>query len=474
LLDKGVGMGNRFHDLSIFIFRRDLRLTDNTGLLAALASSETVIPVFIFDPRQVGSENTFRSSNAIQFMIEALQHLDESLKKRGSKLYVWHGLTHEVTDQLLASTGADAVYVNRDYTPFSRMRDQRIDEICRSYGAYVYSYHDILLHEPEEIETKSGGPYQVFTPFYKNARERTILEPKRNTYRNFYSTHISIDADEIDIHNELTSDGRILTDTNADILTHGDRSIATRTLNSLQQFADYPEERDYPYIDTTHLSAHHKFGTISVRETFHATRDFFGYDNVMTQQLFWRDFYTHIAYNFSHVFGNAFRHKYDGIEWDEDEELFEKWCNGMTGFPIVDAGMRQLNTIGFMHNRVRMIVASFLTKDLHISWQKGEKYFAQHLVDYDPSVNNGNWQWVASTGSDAQPYFRVFNPWTQQEKYDKDCVYIKQWVPELHDLKPHDIHRWYKRKEPRNGYPLPCVDHKKERTEAKKRYKAVV
>jgi len=467
-------MSNRIHHRSIFVFRRDLRLVDNTGLRAALANSETVIPTFIFDPRQVGEQNTFRSTNAIQFMIEALQNLDADIRKRGSKLQTWHGLAHEVIDQLLSVTGAEAVYVNRDYTPFSRMRDQRIDEVCRSHGAYLYSYYDTLLHEPEEIETGSGTPYQVFTPFYKNARERDVPEPESNRYSNFVSERISIDADEVDLDKELTDDGKILTEKNDKILTHGDRHIAKKTLNDMETYQNYDHDREYPRKDTTHLSAHHKFGTISVRETFHATRNAFGFDNTLTQQLFWRDFYTQVAYNFPHVFGSAFRTKYNDLEWDEDEELFKKWCDGMTGFPIVDAGMRQLNTTGYMHNRVRMIVASFLTKDLHMSWQKGEKYFAQNLVDYDPAVNNGNWQWVASTGCDSQPYFRVFNPWSQQERYDADCVYIKAWIPELRDLEPKEIHKWKKRKEPHNGYPLPCIEHGPERDEAKKRDKAVL
>lgn len=467
-------MANRCHDLSIHIFRRDLRLADNTALRHALANSAQVIPVFIFDPRQVGQENAYRSTNAIQFMIEALQKLDADLQQRGSKLYTWHGIAHEVVDQLLENTQAEAVYVNRDYTPFSRMRDQHIDEVCRAHGAYLYSYYDTLLHEPEEIETQQGSPYQVFTPFYKNARERDVVEPERNQYRNLYDSDVDISADEIDLDKELTSDGTILTEKNEDLMTHGDRNIASRTFNNMSKFDAYEKDREYPRKDTTHLSAHHKFGTISVRETFQATRDAFGFGNDLTQQLYWRDFYTHVAYNFPHVFGYAFRDKYNELDWDDDEDLFEKWCNGMTGFPIVDAGMRQLNTTGYMHNRVRMIVASFLTKDLHIRWQWGEKYFAQNLVDYDPAVNNGNWQWVASTGCDAQPYFRVFNPWSQQEKYDKECVYIKQWVFELSDLEPKTIHKWFKQEEEHNGYPLPCVNHDKHRDEAKKRYKAVL
>jgi len=467
-------MSNRIHELSIFIFRRDLRLVDNTGLRAACANSRHVIPVFIFDPRQVGEENPYRSMHAIQFMIEALQRLDADIDRHEGRLHTWYGVAHEVVDELLSQTQAEAVYVNRDYTPFSRMRDQRIDDVCRQHGAYFYSYYDTLLHEPEEIATQKGTPYQVFTPFYKNAREREVADVSSNRYRNLYREAISIDAQEVDLEHELTERGIILQEKNDQLMMHGDRDNALETLRNIKQFQTYEHDREYPRKDTTHLSAHHKFGTISVRETFHATRDAFGENNELTQQLFWRDFYTHVAYHFSYVFGHAFRSKYDDLTWDEDEELFQRWCDGMTGFPIVDAGMRQLNTTGYMHNRVRMIVASFLTKDLHISWQKGERYFARNLVDYDPAVNNGNWQWVASTGANAQPYFRIFNPWTQQEKYDADCVYIKTWVSELQDLAPKTIHRWYQCKEGHNGYPVPCVDHDVERKKAKQRYKAVV
>jgi deoxyribodipyrimidine photo-lyase len=211
------------------------------------------------------------------------------------------------------------------------------------------------------------------------------------------------------------------------------------------------------------LSAHNKFGTCSIREVYYIIAETFTHEHALIKELYWRDFFTHVAWNFPHVFGNSFHSKFDKLKWSKNLKTFKAWCNGLTGFPVVDAAMRQLNKTGFMHNRARMIAASFLTKDLHIEWRLGEQYFAQKLVDYDPAVNNGNWQWVASTGCDAQPYFRIFNPWLQQKKFDPECEYIKRWVPELKDLSPAQIHSWYnpKQKAPAD-YPKPIVDHTQE------------
>ncbi len=221
---------------------------------------------------------------------------------------------------------------------------------------------------------------------------------------------------------------------------------------------------------TSRLSAHLKFGTCSVREVYYAIVQQLSPEHPLLRQLYWRDFFTHIAFHYPHVFGKAFHPQYDNLVWDNNRGHFQRWAEGTTGFPIVDAGMRELNATGFMHNRVRMIVASFLTKDLHISWRWGERYFAQHLVDYDPAVNNGNWQWAASTGCDAQPYFRIFNPWLQQQKFDPDCQYIYRWIPELNGIPATIIHKWYS-KHVDAPYPAPMLDHARESQIAKERYK---
>ena len=221
---------------------------------------------------------------------------------------------------------------------------------------------------------------------------------------------------------------------------------------------------------TTRLSAHHKFGTISIRESYWVVKRELGNSSQLITELYWRDFFTHVAFHFPHVFKGAFREEYNGLEWSKSKKNFDAWCEGKTGFPIVDAGMRQLKETGWTHNRVRMITASFLVKDLHIDWRWGEKFFAQHLVDYDPAVNNGNWQWVAGSGCDAAPYFRVFNPWTQQKKFDQDVKYIKKFIPELEKLTAKQIHDWEKRQVDGIAYPAPIIDHAEARKETLKRY----
>ncbi|MGA9530868.1 MAG: deoxyribodipyrimidine photo-lyase, partial [Candidatus Babeliales bacterium] len=243
----------------------------------------------------------------------------------------------------------------------------------------------------------------------------------------------------------------------------GGSSECKKRINLIRHLKHYHKTRNYPAMPTSYLSPHLKFGTLSVRYAAAIITKELSPHHDLIRQLYWRDFYTYIAYHSPFVFGSSYKDKYNQLTWSKSKLRFKKWQQGLTGFPIVDAGMRQLNTTGFMHNRVRMITASFLIKDLHINWQWGERYFAQKLVDYDPSVNNGNWQWVASTGCDAAPYFRIFNPWLQQKKYDPQCIYIKQWIPELKDIPSQIIHTWYKKYSPKmKNYPYPMVNHEKE------------
>lgn len=450
---------------SLFIFRRDLRLDDNTGLAQALKLSEVVIPSFIFDPLQISNNNPYKSNNAIQFMIESLQVLDIQLQKFDSKLYLFHGSPDAVVDKIIKNEQVNAIFINKDYTRYSQQRDERIEMVCKKNKISFHDHHDLLLNEPETALKKDGKPYTIFTPFYKNASSIPVVEPIKNHFKNYFTKPIG-DAVSSTIYK------KILPESNPDIFVHGGLQQAQAILKHLGAYKDYPNERDYPYVEkTTGLSAHLKFGTCSVRQAYAAIKSELGVGHDLLRQLYWRDFFTHIAYNFPHVFGHAYNNKFKTLPWKNDEKMFKAWCDGNTGFPIVDAGMRQLNATGFMHNRVRMIVASFLTKDLHIDWRWGEKYFANKLVDYDPSVNNGNWQWSASTGCDAQPYFRIFNPWLQQKRFDPDCLYIKKWVPELKKFNSKDIHGLAKGGTRLSGYAVPLVDHAIESALAKKVYK---
>ncbi|MFZ5954232.1 MAG: cryptochrome/photolyase family protein [Candidatus Dependentiae bacterium] len=442
---------------SLMIFRRDLRLQDNTALNFAVKKSQEVIPCFIFDPIQVSEKNKYRSANAIQFMIESLEDLAIHFKKRDGNLYFFMGHSAQVLEKLLESEKIEAVFTNKDYTSFSLKRDQALKKICDHHNVAFEQYDDAVLNAPEVIHTQSNTPFSVFTAFFKASLHIPIRKPEAlDSAARWVITHIphSKTLESIKHH--------IFEQENPHLHVHGGRQNAIAILNNLQSFHDYAKIRDYPIIPTTNLSAHNKFGTVSIREVYYMIAKELGANHALIRQLYWRDFFTHVAYHSPFVFGHAFHEKYEHIMWENDEKFFKSWCNGQTGFPIVDAAMRQLNETGYMHNRTRMIVGSFLVKDLHIDWRWGEQYFARHLVDYDPAVNNGNWQWVASTGCDASPYFRIFNPWLQQEKFDKDCLYIKKWLPELKNVDPRVLHNWYKPNSPTvKGYPKPIIDHSK-------------
>jgi deoxyribodipyrimidine photo-lyase len=254
----------------------------------------------------------------------------------------------------------------------------------------------------------------------------------------------------------------------------GNFDSAAATLQKLKNHQEYAQLHDFPEHQTTLLSAHLKFGTLSIRQVYQHLAHLFGPQHPLIRQLYWRDFFTHIAYHAPHVFGHPFNPQYAELSWNVSSDAFERWCTGTTGFPLVDAGMRQLLETGYMHNRVRMVTASFLVKDLSIDWRCGERYFAQQLIDYDPALNNGNWQWVASTGCDSQPYFRIFNPWLQQKKFDPACTYIKQYVPELRQLSARQIHTWYTQEARGNSYPIPMLDHSNAAKATLAAYKKVV
>lgn len=449
------------YDTSLFIFRRDLRIIDNTALNLALQRSKNVIACFIFDNRQLDA-HSYQSKPALHFMLQSLEDLQTQFKKLDAELAFLNGRPTDIIEDFHAKNSIEAVFFNRDYTPFSLQRDSEIAAICEKLNLDLFVCADALLNEPEQTVKSDGTPYKVFTAFYNNARQIAVSSPQSLANRQFLAVNSIIKLNKIVDLDSLKS-----------ATIQGGRAAAFLQLENLKRCTDYANNRDIPALQSTsHLSAHLKFGTISVREAHAEIAKTLGFEHPLLRQLYWRDFLTHIAFHFPHVFGHAFIEKFDKIPWENDLQKFQAWADGNTGFPIVDAGMRELNETGFMHNRVRMIVASFLTKDLRISWRWGERYFAQHLVDYDPCLNNGNWQWAASTGCDAQPYFRIFNPWLQQQKFDPNCDYIYRHVPQLRAVPAKILHQWDK-KYYGNFYPKPMIDHSYESTLTKALFKGM-
>lgn len=445
--------------VTLFIFRRDLRAHDNTALIEAARSGSLILTCFIFDPVQIERHDYF-SEKGFQYMLESLESLASSLRERGGLLHFFLGKPHEVIQMLSEQLDIRRLCVNRDYTPYAKSRDQMIELVCERRGIQFESYHDALLSEPGSVLTKAGLPFTVFTPFMKAARAQVVRKPQNfPDHINGYTESVGGSLSPAELEKLLPARSTLS-------FIKGGTPTAHGQLTRLSKMTNYAEERNIPSLQATSgLSAAHKFGAISIRETYHAALDSLGSDTSLISELYWRDFFTHLAFHYPRVFGNAFQEKYNALRWENDEVKFRRWCEGTTGFPIVDAGMRQMNATGYMHNRVRMITASFLCKDLHIDWRWGEKYFAQKLIDYDPCVNNGSWQWSASTGADAAPYFRIFNPWSQQKKFDPEGDYIRQWVEELKGCDADTLHGLeLPLMASPSGYPPPMVDHKSEST----------
>ncbi len=477
---------------SIFIFRRDLRLEDNLGLLKALEETDEVLPIFIFTPEQV-SKNKYKSSNAIQFMVECLSELDEELDKHNSSLNYFYGSSDIIIENLIKSYKPDKIYFNRDYTPYSNKRDKEIEKTANKHDIETIITEDAILLPVEFIKSDKDTPYTIFgffnKRFIKNIKE--VPRPRslsKNLSKNFISNNA---ISKIKFINKplSTKDFKkhVIYQENPDVLVKGGRSHGLQIIkpSNIKKFKDYAKTRNDPSIPTTLLSAYNKFGPISIREVFYSVYDNLSPQHMLLTQLIWRDFYYNLIHYHPHVFGNSFNPKYKNIDkhWEKDPNntLLKKWETGQTGFPFVDAGMRQLNSVGWMHNRPRMVVANFLVKDLLLDWRKGEKYFARNLVDYDPAVNNGNWQWNAGTGADPERFGgpRIFNPWLQSEKSDPDAKYIKTWIPELKDIPAKHLHQWYKfhtqytkaKGSNKVDYPEPMVIHEEQRDKAKKIYK---
>lgn len=420
------------------MFRRDLRITDNTGLMQALRNSEQVVAMFVLDAYLLTRWHEARYR--LSFLCAALLQLQEQLAELGGTLLIRQGEPIELIPAAAREFGAEHVYMNRDYGRYARRRDREIYERCQSENVQVTFHADQLLQEPEHVLKGDGTPYQVFTPFYRAAVRLPVREPA------------SCPTSGISLLGR-TMETRELIDTLGSPASLDEMEPA-KQIGSLNSYA---ETRDFPGVPgTSRMASLLRFGLVSPREVYRWAGQL-EEPEAFRRQLYWRDFYHHIGWHFPHVYRGNFRSRYDGLTWLDASEHFQAWVEGRTGFPIVDAGMRELKATGYMHNRVRMVVASFLTKNLQINWRRGEAHFARYLIDFDPAVNNGNWQWSASTGCDAQPYFRIFNPWRQQKRFDPECTYIRNWVPELGELDAKAIHGLEKNP---SAYMPPIVDLK--------------
>ena len=423
-------------EVSFFWFRRDLRLEDNAGLFHALQSQYPVVPIFIFD--EVILDKLPKDDARVGFIHENLSKINEELIQIDSSILVVRGKTLEVWDSLSKEYNIKEVFFNKDYEPYATKRDTEISKYLENNNIVCHTVKDQVIFEEKEITKADGLPYTVYTPF-------------KNKWLEKYKSLAPIQEFDINAHYANFFKSNFVFPTLKQI-GFKESSIKVKAHN-LKFISNYQDIRDFPAMDkTSYLSPHLRFGTVSVRKLVNwASRK----NDVFLSELIWREFFMQILYNFPKVANHNFKSAYDGIQWRNDEEDFKRWCAGKTGYPMVDAGMRQLNETGYMHNRVRMVVASFLCKHLLIEWQWGEAYFAEKLLDYDMSANVGNWQWAAGTGCDAAPYFRVFNPEIQQKKFDENGIYVRKWIKEF-DL----------------GYGKPMVEHAMARDRAIATYKA--
>ena len=457
-------MSNKFEN-GLFIFRRDLRIIDNNGLNFLSELCNNIYTIFIFTPEQVGSANKYKSDNSVQFMIESLEDLADEIKHSGGYLTTFYGHNDKVITDFIKALNISIVGFNLDITPYARERDYQIINLCQRLNVFVKLDYDYYLCNPGEVLNGVGEVYRKFTPYYETAKKHKVQLPSKKKHLNFKSKDVNI-PNKISLQQAMTRFTKI----NPDILVHGGRANALKQMRiASKNIKHYSVSRNELSKPTSQLSAYIKFGCISIREVYYTFKS----NTAFIRQLYWREFYSNILYEFPRVLGHSLNLKYDKIKWSHNERWFNAWEKGETGFPILDASQRQLLQTGYTHNRGRMISSSILIKILLIDWRKGEKFYAQHLVDYDVANNNGGWQWSAGSGADSQPYFRYFNPFTQSKDHDPKCEYIKKWIPELKDIPPEDIHNWetewIKHKE--CGYSKPICDYKEQRDKSIRMYK---
>ncbi len=435
-------MNNR-KKVSIFWFRRDLRLYDNAGLYYALRSGFPVVPIFIFDKNILdGLED--KHDKRVQFIHNELTAMQQKLEKRKSSLSVYYGKPADVFEKIIGEYDVQSVFTNHDYEPCAIDRDNEVKKLLSENVIEFKSFKDHVIFEKDEVLKDDGKPYTVFTPY--NKKWKSLLTP-------FYAKSYPV---EKYFDNFFQQSSKKIPSLESMGFTETDKKFPSKNPGE-DLLQHYDKTRDYPGIQgTSHLGIHLRFGTISIRKLVAKAKEV---NTIFLNELIWREFYSSVLWHFPHA-GNhkSFKPEYDNIKWRNNEKEFERWCKGETGYPIVDAGMRELNETGYMHNRVRMIVAGFLVKDLLIDWRWGEAYFATKLLDFDLASNNGGWQWAAGCGCDAAPYFRVFNPELQTKKFDPDLKYIKKWVPEFREL----------------TYPRPIVNHDEARKRCIRVYKEAV
>ena len=425
--------------VNIFWFRRDLRINDNCGFYNILSDKKNVLPLFIFD-KYILDKLTDKTDKRVKFIYQELQAMKKHFEKNNSSFLIAYGTPEEIWEKITKEYNIESVYTNHDYEPYAKERDQKISEFLKNKSIEFKTFKDQVIFEKNEILSGQNKPYNVYTPYKNKWREEflkadPIFFPSEKHLDKLYKTS-NLTSPKLEEMGFQDSD-----------FIYPDKNI------NAEMIKDYDKNRDFPAKqETSRMSLHLRFGTVSVRDCVNQAKDL---NDTWLNELIWREFFMMILYNYPQVVTESFREQYDKIKWLNNQSDFEKWCNGKTGYPIVDAGMRQLNQTGYMHNRVRLVTASFLTKHLLIDWRWGERYFAEKLLDYELSSNNGNWQWCAGTGCDAAPYFRVFNPQSQTERFDPKYEYIKKWVPEYNTVK----------------YPQPMVEHKFARNRALETYK---
>ncbi len=427
--------------MNIFWFRRDLRLEDNVGLFHALQNIEDVLPVFIFDDFILSQLP--RDDARVTFIYQQLEKIQNQLQSNGKSLAVFHGKPIEVFKKLLLENKVKTIYTNHDYEPYARKRDLELFHLFKENGVAFKTSKDQVIFEKNEVTKDDGLPYVVYTPYFnkwkENFKKTTLIHYESQNYLDKIAPHSYPFISLKDIGFEIST------------IKVTPFDVSDNLIDNYEATRNYPAQNK-----TSYLGIYLRFGAVSIRKMIAIALE--SKNETFLKELIWREFFMQILWHFPHTVNASFRPKYDAIRWDNNEDLFQKWCDGKTGYPFVDAGMRELNETGHMHNRVRMIVASFLCKHLLIDWRWGETYFASKLLDYEQSSNVGNWQWAAGSGVDAAPYFRIFNPTEQIKKFDKDLAYTNKWIPELAT----------------SAYPKPIVDHKEAREKCLRIYKEAV